>query len=203
MKDAIRRLEALQPNRQRIECFARLVPELVRLGMPIEQELEGNREAMRQKVEKVGSIVGEIQQDIVNNHVRLIVGEIQQDIVNIHVRLWAKVDPWKLRQQIETRRRIAAAVWKPRGPRLARLPRRDRRFKRAVRRLARALQAGLTSPARPWFRLSVPGMQSPETERWLRAVEKETMANLPTTQLALAIQQVLDPSIPSNPPGTP
>lgn len=187
MRDAIRRLEALLPNRQRIESIASLDPELVRLGMPIEQELEGHREAMRQKAEQVGSIVGEIQQDIVNNHVRL----------------WAKVDPRKLRQQIENRRRIAAAMRKPRGPRLARLPRRERRYKRAVRRLARALQAGLTSPARPWFRLSVPGMQSPATERWLRAVEKETMNNLPTTHLALAIQQVLDPSIPTNPPGTP
>ena len=43
---------------------------------------------------------------------------------------------------------------KYRGPRLAQFPRRIRRLKKAIRTLARGLSGGITSPPRPWFRVS-------------------------------------------------
>jgi hypothetical protein len=43
----------------------------------------------------------------------------------------------------------------------------------AARTLASGLMSGLTSPARPWFRLGVPGYQSsPDVKLWLNAVEE-------------------------------
>jgi len=54
-------------------------------------------------------------------------------------------------------------------------------MRRAVERMADALRPGITSPPRPWFKLSIPGEErpGPEVRQFLHTVERAMMVEIP------------------------
>ncbi|GEB79736.1 hypothetical protein DDE01_11510 [Desulfovibrio desulfuricans] len=107
--------------------------------------------------------------------------------------LWREVEDFVLPRCIDSPRRAdEAGDTARRGPRII-----DGTATRAVRILAAGMQGGLTSPARPWFRLRLADEDMEEAgpeRRWLDVVERRLYAALARSNFYAAVHPSLQRS---------